>query len=77
DHRKVQLPAFMKERRAVTIYIEHSPQEIENVMRLEICIAGNWIPLPTTGDLRVCVGEDVPRWSASQEVYTGVTAFRV
>lgn len=77
SQRKVQLPDYMKTRIPITLFVEHSPEELEGVMRLELCIGGNWIPLPTTGDLRVCVGDDIPRWSATQEVYSDVKAFRV
>lgn len=75
--RKVQLPDYMRTRAAVTLFVERSPEEIEGVLRLELCIAGAWLPIPVTSDLRLCVGDDVPRWSATQEVYDGVKAFRV
>jgi Predicted transcriptional regulator len=75
--RKVAIPDYMRSRNAVTLYVEHSPTEVENVMRLELQIGGMWIPIPVSTDLRVCVGDDIPRWSATQEVYSGVTAMRV
>lgn len=77
DHRKVQIPEMMKSRSAVTLYVERSPTELENVLRLELMIGGITLPLPVTSDLRVCIGEDIPRWSATQETYNGVTGFRV
>lgn len=75
--RKVQLPDYMRTRTAVTLFVERSPEEIEGVFRLELCIGGNWIPIPITSDLRLCVGDDVPRWSPTQEVYADVKAFRI
>ena len=77
DRRRVEMPAFLKQRSAITLFVEHSPQEIEGVMRFEIQMGGVWLPVPFSGDMRVCVGDDVPRWSANQETYNGVTAFRV
>lgn len=77
DRRRVEMPAFLKQRSAITLFVEHSPQEIEGVMRFEIQLGGVWLPVPFSGDMRVCVGEDVPRWSANQETYNGVSAFRV
>lgn len=75
--RKVALPDYMRTRTAITLFVERSPEEIEGVMRLELNIGGAWIPLPVTADMRLCVGDDVPRWSATQEVYEGVKAYRV
>lgn len=77
DRRRVEMPAFLKQRSAITLFVEHSPQEIEGVMRFEIQLGGVWLPVPFSGDMRVCVGDDVPRWSANQETYNGVSAFRV
>lgn len=77
DRRRVSMPEFMRSRRPITMYVEHSPTEVENVMRIELHMGGVWLPLPVTVDLRICVGDDVPRWSATQETYNGVTAFRV
>jgi biotin operon repressor len=75
--RKVALPEYMRSRSAITLFIEHSPTEVEGVMRLEMQIGGIWIPISVSSSLRICVGDDIPRWSATQEVYNGVTAFRV
>lgn len=75
--RRVMLPNYMKTRAAITLYVERSPEEIEGVMRLELCVNGAWLPIPVTSDLRLCVGDDIPRWSATQEVYNDVKAFRI
>lgn len=75
--RKVALPEYMRGRPAITLFVERSPEEIENVMRLELQIGGMWLALPIQGDIRLCTGNDIPRYSAQQETYTGVTAFRV
>lgn len=75
--RRVMLPDYMKTRAAITLYVERSPEEIEGVMRLELCVNGAWLPIPVTSDLRLCVGDDIPRWSATQEVYNDVKAFRI
>lgn len=75
--RQTTIPEFIKGRQAVTLFVERSPEELENVMRLELCIAGAWFPLPLMSDLRLCVGDDVPRYSVTQETYSGVKAFRV
>ncbi len=42
--RRVDLPAHMKQRQAVMLFVERSPIEIEKVVRLEIQVAGNWMP---------------------------------
>ena len=75
--RTATIPEFIKGRQAVTLYVERSPEELESVMRLELCIGGAWFPVPLMSDLRLCVGDDVPRYSATQETYAGVKAFRV
>ena len=75
--RKAELPEFMRGRHAVTIYVERSPEELENVVRLELCIAGTWLPLPIVADVRLCVGSEIPRYSPTQETYNGVRGFRV
>lgn len=75
--RQTTIPEYIKGRHAVTLFVERSPEELENVMRLELCIGGAWIPIPLMSDLRLCVGDDVPRYSATQETYNGVKSFRV
>lgn len=77
ERRKVSIPEYMHTRNPITVFVERSPQEVEGVLRLELQVGGIWLPIQFTGDLRVCVGEDIPRYSASQETYVGVTAFRV
>lgn len=75
--RKVALPEYMRGRPAITVFVERSPEEIEGVLRLEIQMNGNWFAIPIQGDIRLCVGNEIPRYSANQETYTGVSAFRV
>lgn len=75
--RKVTLPEYMRGRPAITVFVERSPEEIEGVMRLEISVGGIWLAIPIQGDIRLCVGNEIPRYSAHQETYTGVAAFRV
>ena len=75
--RRVEIPPYMKGRKPVTLFIERSPIEIEGVIRFEVQIGNNWFALPVTEALRVCVGDDIPRWSAIQETYNGVSAYRV
>lgn len=77
EKRRIALPEYMRSRPAITLYVEHSPLELEQVVRLELEIGGIWLPIQVNGDLRVCVGTDIPRWSAMQETYNGVTAYRV
>lgn len=75
--RTVQLPEYMRTRSSVTVFVEQSPIEIENVLRLELCIGNQWIAIPVSGDMRVCVGTDIPRWSENQETYTNIGAYRL
>lgn len=75
--RRVEIPQYMKSRNPVTVFVEKSPVEIEHVMRLELQMNGQWFPFPVLSDLRVCVGNDTPRWSSTQETYLGVTNYRV
>lgn len=75
--RRVEIPSYMKSRKPATLFIEKSPVEVEGVLRFEVQIGGNWLALPIGDGLRVCVGEDIPQWSATQEMYNGVSAYRI
>jgi DNA-binding transcriptional ArsR family regulator len=75
--KRVEIPPYMKSRVPVTVFVERSPFEIENVLRIELQIGGQWLPLLISGDIRICIGDDIPRWGAPQETYSEVTAYRL
>lgn len=77
DKRVVQIPEYMRTREAVTLSIERESEELEEVVRLEICVGGQWFPQLLTGDVRIYVGIGVPKWSAYQIMIDGVTCYRV
>lgn len=41
DRRRIDMPAFLKQRSAITLFVEHSPQELEGVMRFELQLGGS------------------------------------
>lgn len=73
----VQIPAYMLGRPPVTLYITRGEEELDAVLRLELCMDGRWFELATYGDLRLYLGENRPRWSPTQISYEDVTAYRV
>lgn len=77
DHRKVNIPAFLKARRPVTLFIELSPLEVESVFSLEVEMGGIWIPIELPADKRLSFDSEEPRWSPAQTTYNGVTGIRV
>lgn len=77
DKRVVQIPEYMRTRDAVTLSIERESEELEEVVRLEICIGSQWFPQLLAGDVRIYVGTGVPKWSAYQVMIDGVSCYRV
>lgn len=77
DRRKVEIPEFLKTKEPVTLFIERSPEEVEGVMKLEVKIGNNIIPIQLPKDMRICIGEDVPRYSDMQVTYENVTMYRI
>lgn len=75
--RRVQLPEYMRGRKPISLVIERNTDEIENVMRLELCIGGQWIAIPASGDLRMYIGERRVLYSPTQETYESVNAYRI
>lgn len=74
---KTALPALAKTRSGHTVLLYTSPMELPNVARVELCIGGNWFRCPLFGDLRICLGPEIPRWSADQETNRGIAAIKV
>lgn len=74
---KQDIPAYYRQRSGRIVTIEQSPTELTNVFSLEMKINGRFMKLPLFGDMRVCVGHEVPRWTPDQEVIRDVSALRV
>lgn len=74
---RVELSAIQKERDTQTVVLYQSPVEIENVVMVQLNIDGHWVRIPLFGDLRICVGASIPRWSHNQEVNRGVRIIRL
>lgn len=75
---KHPLPAFSKDRAGHTVLLYTSPSDYEHVARVEYNFGGdNWFRSPLVGDLRICLGPDVPKWSPAQEVNRGIYKIRL
>lgn len=74
---KVTLAPFQARRSGRTVSLEHSPLEISDVARVELKALGRYYPIPMFGDIRICIGKDIPKWSPDQETYDQINAIRV
>lgn len=74
---RVEISDYYATRTGYAVSLERSPLMLEGVIHLEAMIGDNWIPLPVFGDVRLCIGTDIPKWTPQQEVLRGVSAVRV
>lgn len=74
---RVQLSEFQKGRDARQVTVYQSPDEIDDAVMVQFCIHGQWVKIPFTGNLKICVGPDIPKWSPDQETNYGVSTLRV
>jgi hypothetical protein len=74
---KVKLASYQEGRDSVRVTIYNAPDEHEGVVALHLFVGGHWFKLPITGNVRVCVGNPIPKWAKTQEVNYGISIVRV
>lgn len=77
ENGRAEIAPFYKQREGRVVTLERTPVEIDRVHRIEVRMGDRWVPIPTFGDVRVCIGPDIPRWTPDQEVMRGVTQIRI
>lgn len=74
---RMALSDFNRNRSGRIVSLEYTPSEFTDVARLQFCHQGQWITVPLFGNIRVCIGNDIPRWDPAQETYYRITSIRI
>lgn len=74
---KIKLPEFQAQRKGHLVTLEVAPEEYPDVVQIQLCIGRQWINLPFNAPVRFCFGENIPKWTPSQEINTGLSAIRL
>lgn len=76
EPRSIKLPDYQAQRQGFLVTLETAPDEFPNVVQLQVKIGGQWFNQPVKGDVRICTGERIPKFTPAQELNRGISAIR-
>lgn len=74
---RIQLADYQKDRSKYRVSVYMPSDEIENAVALHVLVGQQWIKIPFTQNLRVCIGSPAPKWAKEQEINLGISRVRV
>lgn len=75
--RPAQIAPMVQKRSGRTVALYTAPTVFADVISLALLIKEQWFEIPFWGAIRVCVGHDIPDWSADKRWYYNVTTLKI